>query len=67
MTIKQILRSDDIQRVESEIIDVLNGTGIRYRNADSLQPNERNVREYLLIVCLTLRAWQASQSQKNYW
>ena len=35
MTIKQILRSDDIQRVESEIIDVLNGTGIRYRNADS--------------------------------
>ena len=34
MTIKEILRSDDIQRIESEIIKAHNGIGIRYRKND---------------------------------
>ena len=34
MTIKELLRSDDIKRIESEIIDAHNGIGICYRNKD---------------------------------
>lgn len=34
MTIKEILRSDGIQRIENEIIKAHNGIGIRYRNKD---------------------------------
>lgn len=34
MTIKEILRSDDIQRIENEIIKAHNGIDIRYRNKD---------------------------------
>lgn len=34
MTIKEILLSNYIQRIEREIIDAYNGVGIRYRNKD---------------------------------
>ncbi len=32
MTVKEILLSNYIQRIEREIIDAYNGVGIRYRN-----------------------------------
>ena len=43
MTIKEILRSDDIQHIGREIIDAHNGIGIRYRNKENFSAMQSEV------------------------